>query len=102
MHLGRTTTDQFTRAQCKAQAGKALERAEKIKHHRKDLAPVNVDHFSGRKRIQLTPVELMRQLLCSEAQHSVLVKSSKLNGILIPLQSDATTKCADFQLHVVF
>jgi calpain-7 len=46
LHLNRTTTDEKLRAKCNANAVKALERAEKIKAKRQDLAPVVVDPFS--------------------------------------------------------
>ena len=48
LHLSRTNTNPSARAQCKAEAVKALERAEKIKGKRTDLAPIVKDHLSER------------------------------------------------------
>jgi len=52
LHLSRTTVDDRLRAHYKADAGKALKRAEKIKANRHDLKPVSVNPFSERKSIR--------------------------------------------------
>jgi calpain-7 len=51
LHLSRTTPDAASRTQCKAEAIKALERAEKIKNKKNDLTPVAKDHLSERTAI---------------------------------------------------
>lgn len=48
LHLDRTTSDTSIRATCKSEAGKSLERAEKIKAIRRDLTPVLTDPLSPR------------------------------------------------------
>lgn len=49
LHLSRARPDAASRARCKAEVAKALERAEKIKARKTDVAPVAKDHFSERK-----------------------------------------------------
>ena len=46
LHLSRQSTDDRTRTLCKAEAAKALERAEKIKAVKQDVRPVPKDEFS--------------------------------------------------------
>ena len=48
LHLDSTTSDTSIRAACKTEAGKALDRAEKIKAIKRDLTPVLVDPLSPR------------------------------------------------------
>ncbi|KAH7907349.1 hypothetical protein BJ138DRAFT_1160375 [Hygrophoropsis aurantiaca] len=72
LHLSRTGTDPNLREKCKASAGKALERAEKIKSAKRELAPVSTAHFSEHQ------------------QFYVLKKSSLINGTRYPLWSEPT------------
>ncbi|KAJ3553680.1 hypothetical protein NM688_g3481 [Phlebia brevispora] len=73
LHLSRTTTDPAFTTTCKANAARALERAEKIKTAKRDITPVATDRLSQRE-----------QLL-------VLQKSSTINGTFYPLWSEATS-----------
>ncbi|OAX42822.1 cysteine proteinase [Rhizopogon vinicolor AM-OR11-026] len=68
LHLSRTS-----HPACKVNATKALERAEKIKQYKRDLAPISIDHFS------------------QHHQCSVLKKSSLINGNRIPLWTTPST-----------
>ncbi|KAJ3487156.1 hypothetical protein NLI96_g3727 [Meripilus lineatus] len=67
LHLSRASTNPSLRASYKALADKALERAEKIKSVKRDIAPVLRNHFDERE------------------QASVLRRSSTVNGSLTPL-----------------
>jgi calpain-7 len=49
IHISRKTTDQRLRSTFKTNAGKALERAEKIKASKRDLTPAAIDTFSERE-----------------------------------------------------
>ncbi|TFK50844.1 cysteine proteinase [Heliocybe sulcata] len=62
LHASRTATENVSRAEYKAQAAKALNRAEKIKALKRDLAPVPVDRFS------------------EQQQYYILDKSCVING----------------------
>ncbi|EGO00763.1 hypothetical protein SERLA73DRAFT_178686 [Serpula lacrymans var. lacrymans S7.3] len=62
LHFSRTRVEDALRGRCKSSAGKALERAEKIKALKHDLAPVAVNRFS------------------EQEQYFVLKKSSLING----------------------
>jgi calpain-7 len=88
LHLNRTTTDESLRTRCKANAGKALERAEKIKMKKKDLAPAVLDPFSigvplllfsGGKTANFI---IMRM---TEQQFYVLKHSSRVNNLYYSL-----------------
>lgn len=48
IHISKTTTEEQLRSKCKSSAGKALERAEKIKGSGRDLTPVSLDPFAER------------------------------------------------------
>ncbi|KAI0067565.1 cysteine proteinase [Artomyces pyxidatus] len=65
--LSRSTNDARLQAQWRQEAGKALERAEKIKSVKSDLTPVDRDRFS------------------KDEQMLVLKKSTVVNGIALPL-----------------
>ncbi|EMD32932.1 hypothetical protein CERSUDRAFT_98944 [Gelatoporia subvermispora B] len=51
LHLGRIASDVKLRNIVRTQAGKALERAEKLKAVKRDLAPVLKDHFSEQEQL---------------------------------------------------
>ncbi|OBZ69552.1 Calpain-like protease palB/RIM13 [Grifola frondosa] len=51
LHLSRTCPNSKLRATCKTQAGKALERAEKIKVVKQDLVPVAKNAFSEQEQL---------------------------------------------------
>ncbi|KAH7925291.1 cysteine proteinase [Leucogyrophana mollusca] len=70
LHLSRIGADEGLRRKCKASAGKALERAEKIKSIRRELAPVSISHFS------------------EQQQFYVLKKSSLINNVRYPLWNE--------------
>jgi calpain-7 len=48
LHISRTAATERRRSECKAQAGTALQRAERIKEAKGDLAPVTMNPFSER------------------------------------------------------
>jgi len=48
LHLSRSNCDAQSQAQWKADASRALDRAERIRAHKKDLTPVLRDPFSER------------------------------------------------------
>jgi calpain-7 len=94
LHLSRTTTDEKLRTRCKANASRALERAEKIKMKKRDLTPVAVDPFSIGMYVPPPPPSLSgkRKLMCfiytrtpQEQQFYVLKKSSLINNLRFPL-----------------
>ena len=60
LHLNRQTTDERLRAQCKAEAAKALERAEKIKAVKQDVRPVAKDEFSDSEPYRSSPTVPLR------------------------------------------
>ncbi|KAF9653758.1 cysteine proteinase [Thelephora ganbajun] len=70
LYLARTTGDDKVKTHAKSRAGVALQRAEKIKSIHRDLTPVVRNAFS------------------EQSQLSVLKKSSRVNGKLIPLWRD--------------
>ncbi|KAJ8581144.1 cysteine proteinase [Rhizopogon salebrosus TDB-379] len=76
LHLSRTSNPG-----CKNNAAKALERAEKIKQHKRDLAPVSVDHFT------------------QQHQYAVLKKSSLINAYRIPLWTSNSQSSASSTFH---
>ena len=49
LHLGTTTSNVASRDKCKSEAAKCLDRAEKIRKRKKDVAPVARDPFSERR-----------------------------------------------------
>ncbi|KAI0919091.1 hypothetical protein AcV5_002096 [Taiwanofungus camphoratus] len=77
LHLSQTSTDGKSRSTCKSQAGKAIERAEKIKAIRPDLTPVIKDHFSEQEQVY------------------VLRKSSVVNNVRFPLWDEDPSTSAD-------
>ena len=73
------------RTLCKTQAGKALERAEKIKNLKKDLEPIATNHFSEREGL-LYP-------LCGVAVVSDVPSQHRSTLSLRDLQLSTTRKC---------
>jgi calpain-7 len=93
LHLNRTTSNERLRALCKSGAGKALERAEKIKTIKRNLMPISVNHFSERMLIYLYIIQRNEPTFCalSEEQFYILKKSSFINGLQFPLWDDCST-----------
>ncbi|KZT05397.1 cysteine proteinase, partial [Laetiporus sulphureus 93-53] len=77
LHLSQSCNDAGLRASCKLQAGKALERAEKIKAVRPDVTPVAKDYFSEQEQLY------------------VLRKSSFVNNVRIPLWDSSASASDD-------
>ncbi|KAH8103263.1 hypothetical protein BXZ70DRAFT_888986, partial [Cristinia sonorae] len=73
LYMAQKSAVPSVRATCKAQAGKALERAEKIKSYKMDLNPVSINHFS------------------EQSQYAVLKKSSYVNKIHVPLNNEVSS-----------
>ncbi|PSR72714.1 hypothetical protein PHLCEN_2v11409 [Hermanssonia centrifuga] len=67
LHLSRSSSDNSVRETCKSEAGKALERAEKIKIVKRDLTPIVTNHFAKGEQLR------------------ILQDSSVVNGIVYPL-----------------
>jgi calpain-7 len=94
LHLNRTTNDEGLRARCQANAGKALERAEKIRMKKKDLTPVVVDPFSVgssycSSRSRAICIDIF--VPAEEEQFYVLKKSSIVNNLRFPLWVEPVT-----------
>ncbi|KAI0070564.1 cysteine proteinase [Panus rudis PR-1116 ss-1] len=70
LHLSRIANNAAVTSICKGQAAKALERAERIKKAKGDIALVIRDHFS------------------EQEQTAVLHKSSQVNGLFVPLWNE--------------
>jgi calpain-7 len=88
LHLSRTTTDEKLRTRCKANASRALERAEKIKMKKRDLTPVVVDPFSIGMSLLVSPGSnhvFIYIRTPQEQQFYVLKKSSLINNLRFPL-----------------
>ncbi|KAF7297900.1 Calpain catalytic domain-containing protein [Mycena chlorophos] len=96
LHLGRAIDNQRDKAKHKASAGKALERAERIKAFveksksaagPQTLTPVAVDHFSPRGFLCSTGFRAWADCP-TEEQFYVLKKGSTVNGRVFPLWED--------------
>ena len=85
LHLSRQSTEDRLRALCKAEAAKALERAEKIKSVRQDIRPVAKDEFSDSKHLSAAYWLVGVTLRLSAQQLYVLQKSSLVNQGFFPL-----------------
>lgn len=93
LHLSRTAKLTHERDQYKSAASRCLERAERIKASKRDLALVQKDrpskgnhakgHSEGVSTLRLIYIML------AESQHYALSKSGSSNGIRIPLWKDS-------------
>ena len=91
LHLGGTTTNPSTRTTCKANASKALKRAELIKQTKPNVAPVFVDRFSDRMASTRDDGHVILLISFSEEQFAVLRSSSVINDVRYPFWSEAST-----------
>jgi len=100
LHLSQTSRDGRLRTEYKDEAGKALERAEKIKSVRPDLTPVATDHFSESiYQTTLITVSISHQLpIIVDEQAYVLRKSSYVNNIRISRWNEDRSR-SEFERH---